>query len=151
VVASESNGEIRLSKLANLAGRDPYVAYTIAIGSVVLATFVRFGIDPYIVPPAPFATYYPAIILAAFFCGLGPAIATVLLSGLVAWYVFLPPNYSFALDKPQAATLVLFFIIAGTNVAVVGLLNAALVRIATYERFARSAADELAIELRTSN
>ena len=64
--------EIRLFKLVNLASGNPYVAYTIAISSVVLATLIRFGIDAHIVQPAPFITYYPAIILIAFFVALDP-------------------------------------------------------------------------------
>ena len=148
---SGTSREIRLFKLATLASRNPYVSYTIAISAVVLATLIRFGIDAYIVLPAPFVTYYPAIILVAFFCGLGPAVLAAWLSGVIAWYVFLPPPYTFTLDKTQTATLVLFFIVAGINVAIVGLLNRAMARIVTYERFARSTADELAIELRTAN
>ena len=143
--------EIRLFKLANLASRNPYVAYSVAISSVVLATLIRLGIDAYIVPPAPFVTYYPAIILVAFFYGLGPAVLAVWLSGVVGWYVFLPPPYTFTLDKAQTATLLLFFIVAGINVAIVGLLNAAMAKIATVERFSRSTADKLAIELRSAN
>ena len=103
---------MRLFKLATLASRNPYVAYTIAISAVVLATLIRFGIDAYIVLPAAFVTYYPAIILVAFFCGLGPAVLAVWLSGVIAWYVFLPPPYTFTLDKTQTTTLVLFFIVA---------------------------------------
>src|SRR5215813_6016625 len=97
VVVSGLSREIRLFKLVNLASRNQYHAYTIAISSVVLATLIRFGIDPHIVPPAPFATYYPIIILVAFFCGLGPAVVALWLSGLTAWYFFLPPPYTFAL------------------------------------------------------
>src|SRR5262245_27278182 len=111
------NTEIRLLRLANLASRNPYVAYTAAISSVVLATFVRFGIDAHIGQPAPFVTYYPAIILVTFFCGLGPGVLAVWLSAIVAWYVFLPPPYSFYLDKSATATLLSFFIVAGINVA----------------------------------
>ena len=85
---SGTSREIRLFKLANLTSRNPYVAYTIAISAVVLATLIRFGIDAHIVPPAPFITYYPAIILVAFFCGLGPAVLAGWLSGVIAWYVF---------------------------------------------------------------
>jgi hypothetical protein len=57
VVMPGTSREIRLFKLANLASRNPYVAYTIAISAVVLATLIRFGIDAYIVQPAPFVTY----------------------------------------------------------------------------------------------
>jgi K+-sensing histidine kinase KdpD len=123
VVVSGTGREIRLFKLANLTSRNPHVAYTIAISSVALATLIRFGIDAYIVPPAPFVTYYPAIILVAFFCGLGPAVLAVWLSAVIGWYVFLPPPYTFTLDKTQTATLLLFFIVAGINVSIVGLLE----------------------------
>ena len=135
--------EIRLFKLANLTSRNPYVAYTIAISAVVLATLIRFGIDAHIVPPAPFRLRITRnAILVAFFCGLGPAVLAGWLSGVIAWYVFLPPPYTFTLDKTQTTTLILFFIVAGINVAIVGLLNRAMARIVTYERFARSTADE---------
>jgi two-component sensor histidine kinase len=141
----------RLLRLANLASRNQYVAYATAISFVVLATLVRFGIDAYIVQPAPFITYYPVVILITFFCGLGPGVLAIWLSAIVAWYIFLPPPYSFFLDKTATATLLSFFIVAGINVAIVALLNAAIARLVFYERFARNAADELAVELRSAN
>ena len=52
--------------------------------------------------------FLPAILLVVFFLGLGPAILTALLSVLAAWYVFLPPFYSFALGIDGAIVLAVF-------------------------------------------
>jgi PAS domain S-box-containing protein len=63
--------------------------------------------------------FLPAILLVAFFIGLGPAILTLLLSAVAAWYVFLPPYYSFALGIDGAIVLATFIVGGVVGIALV--------------------------------
>jgi hypothetical protein len=54
-----------------------------------------------------------------FFVGLGPAILTSVLSGIVLWYVFLPPFYSFGLGPPGFVGLATFAIGSATGITLV--------------------------------
>src|SRR5262245_23055549 len=94
-----------LFRTANFAAENRYLAYGIAIAIFVFATIVRALLDPYVLPPAPFFTYYTAILLTAFFCGLWPAVLSIAISGVTAWYLFLPPRGSFEVSSHAAVAL----------------------------------------------
>jgi PAS domain S-box-containing protein len=63
--------------------------------------------------------FLPAILLVAFFLGLGPAILTLLLSALASWYFFLPPYHTFAIGTNGAIVLATFVVGSGVGVALV--------------------------------
>jgi hypothetical protein len=42
----------------------------------------------------PFITYFPAIVLATLLGGFWPGVLATILSGLLAWVVFIPPGSS---------------------------------------------------------
>ncbi|MEX2263142.1 MAG: PAS domain S-box protein [Bryobacteraceae bacterium] len=65
--------------------------YAIALLSVLLATIIRYLIDPYVGERAAFATYYVAVILAAWQGGMGPALVALGLGGFLASYLFVGP------------------------------------------------------------
>jgi PAS domain S-box-containing protein len=63
--------------------------------------------------------FLPAILLVTFFLGLGPAILTLLLSALAAWYFFLPPYHTFAIGTDGSIVLATFVVGSGIGVALV--------------------------------
>lgn len=67
--------------------------------------------------------FLPAILLVTFFLGLGPAILTLLLSALTAWYFFLPPYNSF---MDRAIVLATFVVGSGVGIALVHWLRMAI-------------------------
>jgi PAS domain S-box-containing protein len=69
--------------------------------------------------------FLPAILLVAFFLGLGPAILTALLSALAAWYFFLPPYNTFAIGTDSAIVLATFIISSGVGITLVYWLRSA--------------------------
>src|SRR5262249_46156363 len=120
-----------------------------AIAIFAIATVLRFVLDPFILPPAPFFTYYTAVLLTAFFCGLWPALFAVAISGITASYLFLPPRGSFEVSPHAAIALLAFFTIAVLIVAVVASLHAAIRKILAQEQQTKLLAKEL--QHRTSN
>ncbi|MDO1580944.1 sensor histidine kinase [Rhizobium oryzicola] len=83
--------------------------YTAAVIISGFASLVRFLVDDYLPPGFPYLTFFPAVILTGFFFGIYPAMLTTLISGIVAWYWFIPPVESFALT-PQSITALAFYV-----------------------------------------
>jgi two-component sensor histidine kinase len=97
-------------------GRSPGWVRAVALGlvCVALATMARAAFGWLVGPTLPFATYFPAILVAALFGGAISGILTVPLSVLVVWWAFTPPYYEFApLTLAQLANIALFSFSAG--------------------------------------
>src|SRR5918998_6606532 len=72
----------------------PWRRYAVAILSIALATAARFALDPALGDHLPYVTYFVAIMVVAWFGGLGPSLVTLILGSLVATYFFVPPRGS---------------------------------------------------------
>src|SRR5215471_884582 len=68
---------------------------------------------------APFITFFPAIIIATLVGGLWPGVCAIILSVLSAWYLFIPPAFSFALGDRELVQLLWFILFCGINLAIV--------------------------------
>jgi K+-sensing histidine kinase KdpD len=71
--------------------------YAFAVLVLILASLLRHFGNPILGEKVPFILFYPTVVLAAWFGGLGPGLLTTALSVFITWYVFMPPTYSFAL------------------------------------------------------
>lgn len=80
-----------------LAPDRPWIGYATAAVLSVVATVVRFAIDGHMPPGFPYVSFFPAVVLTSFLFGRGPGILAAILCGLAAWYLFIPPRFSFAL------------------------------------------------------
>ena len=106
----------------------PVVAYSAAIGFVLLAALFRRVLNETLVAGTPFITFFAAVIAATYIGGLGAGVLAALLSAGVAWLIFLPPAWAFALEVQQIASLVLFLAMSAINIALVVALTRALAR-----------------------
>ena len=109
--------------------RNPIAAYSLALAMVALAVLVRWIVGEYVGARIPFITFYPAIILVAVIGGLWPGIVATVLSAFAAWFLFVPPYFSFALGERELLQVLLFIAVSGINVAVVGMLDALVERL----------------------
>jgi signal transduction histidine kinase len=75
----------------------PYVRYAVAAVACALAVIGQLLIWPYI-PPSPQLLFYPAVLVAAWYGGLGPGAFAVLLSTMAMAHWFLPPQTSWERD-----------------------------------------------------
>ena len=105
---------------------NPAIGYSIAVVAVLISIGLRFLIEPHVTAGLPFITFFPAIILTTFLGGLGPGIAVAVIAGLVSWYFFLPPAFSFELGEKEFASLGVFWLIAAMDLKLVHHLNRAL-------------------------
>ncbi|WAJ28593.1 sensor histidine kinase [Antarcticirhabdus aurantiaca] len=91
----------------------PGLGWGLAALAFALATVVRFLSDGLLPPGFPYLTYFPAVVLTAFFAGTGPGALCAVLSGLGAWYWFIPPFGTFSLSSSVLVALAFYvFVIA---------------------------------------
>lgn len=69
--------------------------------------------------PFPFLTFFPAIILTALFGGVRPAIVVTALSGVTAWYFFIPPYNSWQMPHHGVVGLAFFVLVAAIDIALI--------------------------------
>lgn len=65
--------------------------YLVGVGVVVLATASRWELHRYLGLHLPYITYFPAVVVAAWYGGLRGGLVATFLSFLGAWYWFVPP------------------------------------------------------------
>lgn len=89
---------------------------TLAFGLAVALSLIAFGLRllvwPVLGPTIPYITFLPAIVVAAFLLGMGPAILAGVVAAWLCWYFMLPPLNSFRLDQPYGAAALGFFAFA---------------------------------------
>jgi two-component sensor histidine kinase len=120
--------------------RSRAVDYFAAFALFVAALAARLILDGWLPPGFPYLTFFPAIVLAAYFLGTGPGLLCAVASGLAAWYIFLPPFYSFTLTWQATLALGFFIFIAGVDIFLIDRMMRAKLSLAT----SRARAIELA-------
>ena len=104
--------------------RGKFVRYTVGVAAFLIAFMIRMSADGLLPPGFPFVTFFPAVIVATFLGGRGPGILCAVLSGLAAWFWFIPPAHGLMLNA-QTATAMLFYVavVAVDIVLIDGLLR----------------------------
>ncbi len=90
--------------------------YLFAILATLVAWALRYALDDWFPPGFPYLTFFPAVVVTAYFAGLRPSILCAVLSGLMAWYFFIPPFHSLSLNFPTAVALVFYAFVVAVDV-----------------------------------
>ena len=86
-------------------------AYAFATFCVAVATVVRWAAGEWFEGIVPFATFFPAVLLAALVGGIGPGILAAIAGGTIGWWAFLTPPMTFFPLKPgQVISLIGYLI-----------------------------------------
>jgi PAS domain S-box-containing protein len=94
--------------------------YGCAAASIALATWVRVLFDPVVGNQFPYATVFFAVLVTAWYGGMGPAMAAAVLGAVTSYYFLIPPRGSFGLkDIDQYVGLVLY-LSTSLGIALVG-------------------------------
>jgi signal transduction histidine kinase/uncharacterized protein YigA (DUF484 family) len=103
--------------------RSPLLRYGVACVAVALATATKVMLDPALGDHSPFLLFFGAVMVAAWFGGMGPALLATVASALVAAYFFFPPDYSFAVANYGDRIRLLAFVF---EAGLISMLSAAL-------------------------
>ena len=66
-----------------------------------------------VLQPFVWFLFYPAVFLSARIAGLWGGVASTVVSVLLAWYVFMPPMLSWAMEAPNQIASVFVFLVVG--------------------------------------
>ena len=91
--------------------------YAFAVLAVIAASFLRWAFSATLGTGTPFILFFPTVVLVGWFGGLWPGLLSVVLSSLIAWYVFIPPAYSLELSDPTGLVQLIVFCLAGTLIS----------------------------------
>jgi PAS domain-containing protein len=93
--------------------------YGLAILASLVALLLREMLTPLFGATNPYHTVWAAVAFAAWYCGVAPAVVTMLLSLAGVWYFFLSPFHSFALQnlEVEVSGMVAFLVFSGFIIA----------------------------------
>lgn len=94
-------------------------AYALTALLVTLGWVMRWALDPIFPPGFPYLTFFPVVILSSFLFGRGPGMFAAVICGLLAWYFFIPPVGSFALQGPTVVALSFYVFVVAVDIALI--------------------------------
>ena len=100
----------------------------LALSLVLCSTLLRLALDTLDPGAPPFATYFPAVVLAGLFWGRAPAIAAITASVIISWWAFFPPRWTMFIvpDTKSLVALILFLVSGGVIVCITAAYHRAL-------------------------
>ena len=111
--------------------RPAWLRYGVALVLALVALLLRILMLRELGIAAPFITFFPAVLLSAWYGGFGPGLLTTALSAFLAVYYFVPPLYSPAIDTATDTWGLVRFIVG--SVLITGMMRA-LVQVEERER-----------------
>ena len=144
----------RLSNVVNaLVRRGPrpgsFEAYGIAIACVLAATLVQQIFDLLAPDTVFFATYIPALLIAALVGGVAAGATATLLGGVITWWMFFEPHFSWVVAEKNHLISVALYLFAGAMIVwTAGQYRELLARIDEEEKYRRIVVDELSLRVK---
>jgi signal transduction histidine kinase len=90
---------VALNNSATGKNSSPFLRYGVSITIVILATALRWALDPALVHAHIYTFYFAAIALTSWFSGFKPSLLAIFLSYLTAHWFFVEPRFAFAFHK----------------------------------------------------
>src|SRR4051812_41084186 len=87
--------------------------YLWAMLAVAIGVALREAVTPVVGTALPYITLFPAVFVAAYLGGLGPAVLATILSVLAALYWFVEPRHGLSLGDPVAQFGAVIFVVTG--------------------------------------
>lgn len=95
-----------------------FVRYTLGALAGIGSVLLRDALTPLFGEHNPYHTVWLAVVFAAWYCGLGPAIVTVIIGAIGIWYRFLAPIHSFTgKDIPEISGMIGFLVFSAVIIA----------------------------------
>jgi signal transduction histidine kinase len=110
-VASNTSLSARISKRTG-------TRYAVAVLATLAALLVRLALNPLLGDSVPYLMLLPAVAFCAWYCGVGPAMLSVILALIGARYWFIPPVHSLGMvGAAQAVGILAFLLVSGVLLA----------------------------------
>ena len=90
--------------------------YIVAVALIGAALLLRYALRNWLGPNVPYLQFFPAILIAAWYGGLGPGVVATATASLAAMYFFLPPA-GLAVGQPGDLVSLSLFVATGLGVA----------------------------------
>jgi len=97
--------------------RSLFAGYCMAVGLTATALLGRSWLEPFLGDRVPFAFFFLAVAITAWFGGFGPCLLAVALGTLASWYFVLDQRHSFALVHPFQLFGLAAFVLTGVVIA----------------------------------
>jgi two-component sensor histidine kinase len=101
----------------------PLMGLGIAFIGCCVAAVLRHALDPYLPPGFPFLTFFPVVILTAFFFGLWPGVFSAVIGGLLAWYYFIPPTRELRIDLQNSVAMLFYTFIVSVDIVLIHFMH----------------------------
>src|SRR5205807_3130611 len=105
-----------MGRTMNRPARTSLSRYGVAIAGVVVAALARWALDPLVRDQIPYLTFFAAVVVAAWYGGLGPALVAMVLGAATVSWLFIPPRFQWTPDQ-ASSTRTFGFLLAGLMVA----------------------------------
>lgn len=116
----------------------------ITLALCLAALAARWVMAPYFPPGYPFVSFFPTVIVASFLFGRATGIFAGVLCGLFAWYVFIPPVFTFTLDRASLVAMAFYVGVVAVDILVIHWMQAANARLRDERERGRRLATESA-------
>jgi two-component sensor histidine kinase len=124
-------------------------AYVFATLCVVIASLLRWGLGLLSENILTFPTFYPAVLFSALIGGVGAGAFAAVLGGLIGWWAFMPPHFTFfPVTFGQQIGLLMYFSACLLIVWGADHYRNITKRLEDEEKFRKLAVDELAHRLK---
>ena len=97
--------------------------YATPLAAILVALLVRGALSPFVGDYVPFITLFPAVIFAAWFCGIGPSILSVIAALIGARFLFVQPVHSLSVPDTPQSVAILAFLLAFALIVAMGEMN----------------------------
>jgi two-component system sensor histidine kinase/response regulator len=93
------------------------VAYGVALLATVGCLLIRWPLWPVLKDAVPHMTFFPAVMIAAYFGGFWPGLLATILSAVAANYFFTKQLASFQVTSPNDVAALILFVLVGTIIS----------------------------------
>ena len=99
--------------------------WSLAVLAWAVALVVRYELEGALPTGFPYLTFFPAILISAYFLGPAQGIFVAIASGVASWYFFIPPLNSFAFSGATAVALMFYAFVAAVEIGLTTLAHRA--------------------------
>ncbi|CAA9393388.1 hypothetical protein AVDCRST_MAG94-5513, partial [uncultured Leptolyngbya sp.] len=115
--------------------RPRWLRYSVAIFCVLLALVLMLGFNSWLpIRRSPFLVFFTAVMVGAWYGGLGPGLCATAIATIAATYFFLPPIYVLRVDDPGDLVRLGIFVLVSLLLVSLSSTRRQLVRALRHER-----------------